>query len=264
MRALLWWIDRWRKSSAFMDMTLEQQAAYRNLLDEATLRGGPLPKDERVLAKACGDALAWERVRPVVMGRFTLREDGWHHDTLDVVLAKQAERAASGRKGGLATHAKVVAQRLANVVANPLAKPPAKLQATARAKRVDPDPDPDPKKKREKERADARSLSPAAPSDPLTDDAVTRRAGDFVRRYRALYPEYRQGARYLGHEHRDYLAAVSLCQTWPDDRLEKLAICFLTTNHQFAQEGSRTLPQLRALASWLDGELAKWEHEHAG
>lgn len=75
--ALWWWIDRWRKSSAFMDMTLEEQGAYRNLIDEATLRGGPLPNDERILGKACGDALAWRRVRPVVMTRFVLTADGW-------------------------------------------------------------------------------------------------------------------------------------------------------------------------------------------
>ena len=58
LNALWWWIDRWRKSTAYMDMTLEEQGAYRNLIDEATLRGGPLPTDERILAKACGEPLA--------------------------------------------------------------------------------------------------------------------------------------------------------------------------------------------------------------
>lgn len=95
---LWWWIDRWRKSSSFMDMTLEEQGAYRNLLDEAWLRGGPLPNDERVLAKACGDALAWKRVRAAVMARFTLATDGWRHETLDEVLQASSRRAEKQRR----------------------------------------------------------------------------------------------------------------------------------------------------------------------
>jgi len=104
-----------------------------------------------------------------------------------------------------------------------------------------------------------RSLSPAAP-DPFTNDTITQRAGAFVRRYEALYPKHRQGARYAVRPARDYAAAVTLCTTWPDDaRLDKLAVLFLTTDHRFAEEGSRTLPQMLALASWLDGKLAEWE-----
>jgi uncharacterized protein YdaU (DUF1376 family) len=97
MNALWWWIDRWRKSSAYMDMTLEEQAAYRNLLDEATLRGGTLPYDERILAKACGDAFAWDRVRDHVMARFLKTPDGWRNETLDTVL-HQAQRRITNQQ----------------------------------------------------------------------------------------------------------------------------------------------------------------------
>jgi len=93
MNALWWWIDRWRKSTAYTDMTLEQQGAYRNLLDEASLRGGAIPNNARILAKACGDATAWRRVRAVVLARFELRADGWHNATLDSVLAQSERRA---------------------------------------------------------------------------------------------------------------------------------------------------------------------------
>lgn len=93
MNALWWWIDRWRKSTAYTDMTLEQQGAYRNLLDEASLRGGAIPDDERVLAKACGDVKVWRRVRQVVLSRFDLRADGWHNETLDSVLYQSERRA---------------------------------------------------------------------------------------------------------------------------------------------------------------------------
>src|SRR5262245_56663056 len=81
-----------------MEMTLEEQGAYRNLLDEAQLRGGPLPNDERILAKACGDAFAWSRVKDAVMARFVLRADGWHNDTLDSVIQQSSRRAAKQQR----------------------------------------------------------------------------------------------------------------------------------------------------------------------
>jgi uncharacterized protein YdaU (DUF1376 family) len=92
LNGLMWWIDRWRKSTAFTEMTLEQQAAYRNLLDECTLRGGPIPDDDRVLGKASGDPKRWPKLRPVVMKRFTLGADGWRNETLDAVLKASVKR----------------------------------------------------------------------------------------------------------------------------------------------------------------------------
>lgn len=163
---LFWWIDRWRKSSAFMDMTLEEQGAYRNLLDEAHLRGGPLPNDERILAKACGDALAWPRVGPTVMARFHLHRDGWRNATMDEIYSKSAElsseRAESGRIGGKKSgesrrQAKALASQLAssNDEANEQAKTKqnAKLlsmtdeanrEANGQAKTKSPSPSPSP------------------------------------------------------------------------------------------------------------------------
>jgi uncharacterized protein YdaU (DUF1376 family) len=103
VRALYWWIDRWRRSTAFSDMTLAEQGAYRNLLDEAALRGGALPFDERVIAKASGDAVEWPALRETVMRRFTQQADGWHNETLDKVLTEtsaRAERQRRWRNGG--------------------------------------------------------------------------------------------------------------------------------------------------------------------
>jgi len=94
MRGLWWWIDRWRKSTAYTDLTLAEQGAYRNLLDEATLRGGTLPNDDRILGKACGDALAWRKVKAAVLARFTLGPDNqWRHETLTEVLLQSSRRA---------------------------------------------------------------------------------------------------------------------------------------------------------------------------
>jgi uncharacterized protein YdaU (DUF1376 family) len=101
--ALYWWIDRWRRSSAYIDLTLEEQGAYRNLLDEATLRGGAIPDNPEVLAKACGDPRRWPKVRAVVLARFTLTPDGWRNETLDGVLQetdRRAEKQRTYRHGG--------------------------------------------------------------------------------------------------------------------------------------------------------------------
>lgn len=97
MRASWWWIDRWQKSTAYKDMTLAEQGAYRNLLDELWLRGGVLPDDERILARLCGDATEWKSVRPAVMARFAKVDGGWRNATHDEVSAESSRRAEKQR-----------------------------------------------------------------------------------------------------------------------------------------------------------------------
>jgi len=97
VRAAWWWIDRWRKSTAYTDMTLAEQGAYRNLLDELWLRNGLLPNDDRILGKVAGDSLEWPTVRAAVMRRFVKVENGWRHPTHDEVAAAPAAQAAKGR-----------------------------------------------------------------------------------------------------------------------------------------------------------------------
>jgi uncharacterized protein YdaU (DUF1376 family) len=104
VRALYWWIDRWRRSTAFVDMSLEEQGAYRNLLDEAALRGGALPFDDRAIAKASGDAIRWPKLKATVMKRFIKRDDGWHNETLDKVLRETTLRATRQRKWRNTSH----------------------------------------------------------------------------------------------------------------------------------------------------------------
>jgi uncharacterized protein YdaU (DUF1376 family) len=101
-RAGWWWIDRWRKSTAYTDMTLAEQGAYRNLLDELWLRGGLLPNDERILAKISGDALSWPSVREAVMCRFEVTADGrsLRNETHDEVAAGGSKLSTSQAKKG--------------------------------------------------------------------------------------------------------------------------------------------------------------------
>jgi uncharacterized protein YdaU (DUF1376 family) len=102
---LLWWIDRWRASSAYTDLTLEEQAAYRNLLDEGALRGGPIPNDDHILAKACGDPRRWPKLKPKVLARFQLTAEGWRNATLEEVLRKgmavRQARSEAGKNGAV-------------------------------------------------------------------------------------------------------------------------------------------------------------------
>lgn len=138
MRAAWWWVDRWQKSTAFKDLTLAEQGAYRNLLDELWLRDGALPNDERVLAKLCGDALEWPRIRDRVMAHFHLVDGVWRNETHDEVQAESSRRAAiqkryRDRKRGHGVESHVVD----NVIHNGGDNEPSRVISS-------PSPDPDP------------------------------------------------------------------------------------------------------------------------
>ena len=110
---------------------------------------------------------------------------------------------------------------------------------------------------REMANANGIRLPAKANGTPEHSDDIAERAGRFLERYAAMYQEHRKGARYVGKMHVDFQEAMTLCETWPDDRLDKLAIVFLTSNHEFAEKGSRTIPQFRAMASWCDSRLCE-------
>ena len=95
-----------------------------------------------------------------------------------------------------------------------------------------------------------RDLSPSEVSDDTAE-----RAGRFCERYAELYAQCRKGARYVGRPALDFQEALTLVGTWSDARLEQLARAFLTTDHEFAEKGSRTMAQFRAMASWCDSQL---------
>lgn len=98
-RAAWWWIDRWRKSTAYTDMSLAEQGAYRNLLDELWLRGGILPNDDRILAKISGDAVSWPVVRDAVLSRFVTTPAGLRNETHDEVAGADKFHKSQSDKG---------------------------------------------------------------------------------------------------------------------------------------------------------------------
>jgi uncharacterized protein YdaU (DUF1376 family) len=255
MHALWWWIDRWRKSTAYTDMTLEQQGAYRNLLDEATLRGGPLPTDERILAKACGDAKRWPKLRAVLLARFTLTPDGWRNETLDEVLNESKRRADKQRRWRLSR---------GNATGN---------EAGNRGGSPDPDPISG-SYKEQKDMAMANRVQEATdnvrtttfvrrPLDVTPEtEALELRAGHLLERYAELFILHRKGARYHNRMHLDFPKACEIVQTWADDaRLEKLAILVLTTDDDWISRTDRGFGIFAAKAMWADDRLAMWEAE---
>jgi uncharacterized protein YdaU (DUF1376 family) len=102
-----------------------------------------------------------------------------------------------------------------------------------------------------------RAFPPRDKSPSEVSDDVAQRAGRFCERYADLYAELRKGARYLGRPALDFQEATQLVATWDDARLEKIARVFLTTDHEFAEKGSRTMAQFRAMASWCDSRLVE-------
>ena len=136
MKAAWWWIDRWRKSTAYTDMTCEERGAYRELLDELWLRNGIIPADDRILARIVGDSEAWKRVRKVVLGRFKLTPEGYRNDTHDEIQKgshKRAERQQRYRNN------------LRNVPSSPSPSPSPSLTTEERIDRLQADHRPAPK-----------------------------------------------------------------------------------------------------------------------
>jgi uncharacterized protein YdaU (DUF1376 family) len=126
MRAAWWWIDRWRKSTAYTDMSPEQRGMYRDLLDEVWLRKEhTIPDDDLILGRIVGDPDAWKRQRETILHHFRRVEGGWTNDTALEVIGKSLQlsekRSAAGRKGNevrWAEHRKEIASAIANPIAN--------------------------------------------------------------------------------------------------------------------------------------------------
>lgn len=176
--------------------------------------------------------------------------------------ASRKSLSERGKSGGEARAKKLRQVKQIDAVAN-VAVPHSAIADAGRAQ-ANPS-DKREKSREEKSRSEEREIQPVPASlssapDPFADKAITERAGRFIERYQALYQQHRHGARYVVKPARDYAEAVTVCSTWDDDaRLEKLATIFLTTDHHFAEEGSRTIGQFRSMASWCDGRLAEAE-----
>ena len=99
MRAAWWWIDRWRQSTAYTDMTAEEQGLYRNLLDEVWLRENCLiPDDPRILARISGDPEAWKRCGEKVLRWMKKVPGGWTNVIALQVIGQSVRRAENQKR----------------------------------------------------------------------------------------------------------------------------------------------------------------------
>lgn len=89
---------------------------------------------------------------------------------------------------------------------------------------------------------------------------VSKRAGELLLRYQELYARFRNGAktRLVGNS-LEFQDAVSLCQLWDDDRLDKLAQIVLTTDEPFIARTDRAFKIFSIKASWADDRLRQIE-----
>jgi hypothetical protein len=83
-----WSIAVWRQHPAYIELMPREQGMTRNLLDEAVLRGGVLPDDERLLSRACGDPIEWPDARERVLRWWTKTNQGWTHPISDRAIAE--------------------------------------------------------------------------------------------------------------------------------------------------------------------------------
>lgn len=236
------WTDRWMGSSGFL-LPMEARGIYREMLTQAWRRGGGLPNDHQAIRRAIGATeKEWRRSWPAVEPFWRVDGETLVNDTqLEVYAEAQgvAQRASQRGLRGAQARAQARAQAKPNGEARPQLehKPPSPTPTVAIAK---------------------NAIAPARergtnPTD--FSDAVRSRVDDFIERYKALYTKYRHGAHYVGTPQSNFREAALLCETFDDERLDKLAAVFLQTDHEFAEKGSRTLAQFRSMASWCDSKL---------
>lgn len=125
VRAEWWWIDRWRKSTAYICMSSEEQGIYRNLIDTLWLFDGkPIPDEPKALLIASGaTAEEWVRSWPKVQKWMCRVEGGWTNDTALEMIQESAQvlerRSEAGKKGATA---RWDGKRNANALRMPMAK----------------------------------------------------------------------------------------------------------------------------------------------
>lgn len=234
------WTDRWMGSSAFL-LPIEPRGLYREMLTQAWRRGCRLPASHEAIQRAVGCTRAeWNRCWPVISSYWRKDGDAIVNDTqLEVwaeTLAAHERAVERGSKGG-----KARAQALAQ----------ARAQAEAQGVDTGKPPSPSPDERSKKQDRSTGAREPSAVSDPKLAD----RAGRFVHRYAELFAEHRKGAKYHSKPSLDFQEAIGLCQTWDDERLERLAIAFLTTDDKFCRNSNGSIASFRSRASWCDTRL---------
>ncbi len=249
MRAAWWWIDRWRKSTAYTDLTLAEQGAYRNLLDELWLRGGFLPDDDRILGKIAGSEKEWRKVRRNVLAHFVLTASGWRNDTHDEVFA-QSLRRAHKQKTYRERLKLVSGNRVGNATGNGASNNPGSPSPSPSLKRDLANP-------KDQSRTGVKNTPVAQPKKPADP-----RVMEFLDWFQLEYKRRRHGADYLVKWPRDAPLVKQMLGATSLDRLKLLAQAMLSDKctEDFIVNTDRGIGILSVKFNWLSDRVAEWQN----
>lgn len=109
---------------------------------------------------------------------------------------------------------------------------------------------------------DHSSLKEMVASNLIVSTELADRAARFLERFDELYSQKMLGAKHFRRQPAlDHTRAIDLCRTWDDERLDKIAVIFLTTNDEWISNTDRGLAVFAAKATYCDGLLSKWESQ---
>ena len=111
------------------------------------------------------------------------------------------------------------------------------------------------------EERSSERIEPFESHDSQPTPVLAHRAGGFLQRYKSLYLRLRK-VHYLGKPALDFQEAQELAAVFDDATLDKLAYVWLKTDHNFAENGTRTLAKFRSMATWCQERLNEWEAKH--
>lgn len=101
-----WYIRDYRRDT--QHLTLEEEGAYRRLIDEYMYSRKPLPNDDAALARILGiPKTDWDRLAPKVRRFFRARNDKlWHKRCEDELHAQDARHNRNSERGKKAAFAR--------------------------------------------------------------------------------------------------------------------------------------------------------------
>lgn len=246
--AFQWYVKEWRSSRAVMRMSFAQRGMYLEMLNEQW-ENLTVPDDPAACADLLGGTVAeWTKAWPVLRRKFVDAEDEPGR-ILNIRLEKERDKQ-HGRRQKCSEKGKIGAAARWHRHGSGMAQ--------ASASHASPMP------------SDGFALSLAIPIAIATPDQsaivppeLGDRARQLLEHYAEWYQQARHGARLrLIQNSLTFQDAASLCQTWDDARLEKLAKIILTTDDPFISGTDRSFKIFTMKATWADDRLRQWEQEH--
>ena len=92
-----WYYDDFRRDT--LHLSLAEDGAYRRMIDEYMRNQGPIPDDDRVIARLLGISHEeWSTVAKTVRSFFRSADGKLHHKRCDIEIAEQSQRITSVSK----------------------------------------------------------------------------------------------------------------------------------------------------------------------